>query len=337
MQQLLKTLYITEEMQIKPSVEAMEIIRTNNERKIRIPYHMIESMCIFGKTNIEDAVLSKCMQYGIGIYVLTQNGKFRYSIQGPTRGNVLLRKRQYLLSESCERLKIATEIIRAKIKNGYMVLQRFQRNHPEINFTDTIQKLKKVLEGVSLCTTVDELRGKEGEAARIYFSVFDQMILVRNPEMRFRARSKRPPEDRCNALLSFVYTLLTTECIHALECKGMDPYVGFIHGDRPGKPSLALDLMEELRPMIADRFVIKLINRKIISLDMFEERGDGVYLNSEGKTIVLREWAQMKNKEIIYFEKDEKIPRGLVPYVQASVLSSVLRGEKEAYKAYDWR
>lgn len=338
MRKLRNTLYITEEgVEISPSVEAMDITNGTDHSKIHIPYHMLESICVFGNAHFEDAVLSKCMEYGISIFILTKDGRYRYSIQGPIRGNVLLRKKQYLMSDSIERLPIAIEMIKAKIRNSYILLQRFCRNHPGMEIQEAMKQLINIIDSISANDSMEEIRGKEGIAAKIYFGVFDRMILSEDNDMRFRIRTRRPPQDRCNALLSFTYTLLTSECIHALECAGLDPYVGFIHTDRMGKPSLALDLVEEMRPMLADRFVLRTINLGIITSDMFYENEEGIFLDSTGKAALFKEWVKMKRKEIQFQDSNKRICKGLVPYIQANRLSSVLRGDESYYKTFEWR
>ncbi len=342
MMHLLHTLYITElGAALHLSGQALCVTHGDGHTD-RIPLHLLENIVCFSRGEATPQLLSACAQRGIGVCFLAPSGYLRYRVLGPIAGNVLLRKRQYLLSEAeDERLSLATEMVRGKIENEAWLLARFRRNHPEaasIEREQAEQALLSAAGSLSDRRTDDQLRGIEGNAAKAYFCVFDTLLLTGDDSLRFHGRSRRPPKDPCNALLSFAYAVLTTDCIQALTCAGLDPYVGFLHGDRPGKPSLALDLMEELRPLLADRLVLRLINLHMVSAAMFEpSENDGIYLNKEGRSIFLREWNRMKQKEVWLPPVSQKGPQGLLPHLQAQQLARCLRGEAVSYRPVQGR
>ena len=305
----------------------------------RIPLHLLQGIVSFSHIPPTQALAKTCAWEGIGFVIFSENGRFQYRIVGASRGNVLLRKRQYLLSEdTAGRLELARVMIQGKILGAAGILHRYAKNHQELADLTPVKGRLKALAG--LASTANEetyLRGIEGIAAKEYFNVFDRMLRTSDPAFSFAGRSRRPPKDPCNALLSFTYTLLMMECVNALEGVGLDPCVGFLHGDRPGKESLALDMMEELRPMVADRFVLRLINLQMIRADQFvpvEE--DGVHLSPEGRRLVLREWSKMRQREVRLAEYDQTAPLGLLPFLQAQKLARFLRGECPAYTNVDW-
>lgn len=251
------------------------------------------------------------------------------------KGNVLLRKRQYTLSDQKDtRTSLGAQILYGKIDNERRLLMRFARNHSEIEpeLNKTTRDLKNAAIKLKKFKSEEQLRGVEVLASKLYFGVFDRLILSDDPAFGFQGRNRMPPRDPVNAMLSFAYTLLASDCIHALTCVGLDPYVGFLHRDRPGKPSLALDLMEELRPLEADRLVLRLINLKAISGEMFEENdGGGIYLNFTGKRRFLREWNNEKTQEVFVPSLAQKIPMGLLPHIQARQLVKYIQGEITEY------
>lgn len=337
MMQLHHTLYITEpDVTLAYEKQALRITHTDGHSD-HIPLHPLENIVSFSRGEASSALLTACAQRGIGVSFLTRSGQLRYQIAGPVRGNVLLRKQQYLLSEGAtERLSLAASMIRGKIENAAWILARFRRNHPDLENEERESAerfLKSSADNIAEIQTDNQLRGIEGSAAKVYYQVFDSMLLTEDPAFHFYGRNRRPPKDPCNALLSFTYALLTTDCIQALASAGLDPYVGFFHGDRPGKPSLALDIMEELRPLLAERLVLRLINLQIMTSDMFESKEDGgVFLSQGGCKIVLQEWNRMKQKEVFVPEFTEKIPQGLFPHLQAQQLAQYLRKERSSYK-----
>lgn len=343
MKKLLNTLYITNS-DYYLSLEGETVTVLSDKKKIgKIPLHNLESIITCGYMGASPALMGKCAQEGISIIFLSRNGKFLARIVGEQYGNVILRKTQYRVSE-CEEesLKLAKCFIMSKLYNSRWILERAIRDHKLRVDTEALKRasltLKNSLNSSYECKSMDSLRGIEGEAASIYFGVFNELILQQEEDFNFELRSRRPPLDRVNALLSFAYVLLTSMCTSALESVGLDPYVGFMHTIRPGRKSLALDLVEELRSVFADRFVITLINKKIILSKNFIEQEDGaVLLNDEGKKIFFKYWQQKKLEVIEHPYLKEKVEWGMVPYVQALLLSRYLRGDLDSYPAFFWK
>lgn len=332
-------LYITEP-DIALKLDGRTVLACHADgREDHIPLHLLQGIVSFSHIPPTQALAKTCAWEGIGFVSFSENGRFQYRIVGASRGNVLLRKHQYLLSEDTEgRVELARLMIQGKIYGAAAVLHRYAKNHPELADLTPVEERLKALAGlVSAVNEESHLRGIEGIAAKEYFGVFGRMLRISDPTFFFTGRNRRPPKDPCNALLSFAYTLLMMECVNALESVGLDPCVGFLHGDRPGKESLAMDMMEELRPMLADRFVLRLINLQMIRPDQFvplEE--DGVHLSPEGRRIVLREWSKMRQREVRLAEYDQTAPLGLLPFLQAQKLARFLRGECPAYTNVDW-
>jgi CRISPR-associated protein Cas1 len=326
------------------SLDGENIVISEDKAEVaRMPLHNLGDIVVFTYKGASPMLMGKCMEYNISITFLTPYGKFLGRVSGKTRGNVALRRNQFHIADDEEKsLKIARNTIIGKIYNCRWVLERIKRDHElQVNadaLRDASQKLKEALENVQKCCSESELRGIEGSAAAIYFSVFREMILQQKDDFQFSGRNRRPPLDRVNALLSFVYTLLTSMMTGALETVGLDPAVGFMHGDRPGRNSLALDMVEELRPALADRFVLMLINKKIVTAKDFDSREDGAVLLSEnGRKTVLKEWQKRKQMQIVHPYLDEKIQWGMVPYAQAMLLARTIRGDLEAYPPFMWK
>ncbi len=334
MLQLWHTLYITKpDIELHLDGQALRIVHGDG-REDHIPLHLLNSIVTFSYGPVSQNVMAACADKGIGLSFLSQTGRFRFRIQGKTQGNVLLRQQQYFLADS-ERLSVAAAILRGKISNEALLLAKTRRNHPEhgdkqMKTAETA--LRNLAETISGTMPAEQLRGIEGQAARIYFSVFPELILTDDVGLRFSGRNRRPPKDPCNALLSFAYTMLMYDCLHAAESVGLDPYVGVLHSVRPGKPSLALDLMEEFRPVIADRLVLHLINLRMISSQMFQTTDEeGVHLTNAGRKVFLEEWNRMRQREIQIPGIDGHVPLGLLPYLQAQCISRFLRGEDEKF------
>jgi CRISPR-associated protein Cas1 len=283
-----------------------------------------------------------CAEHGVGISFLTEHGRFLSRVQGPISGNVLLRRKQYRVTDDeAGTAAIAKAVVLAKVANCRTVLLRAARERaagesPEIE--RAVLRLRRILEEISGQDHVDRIRGHEGDAAATYFEVFDHLILAAKDHFFFHQRSRRPPLDNMNALLSFLYTLLTHDMLGALETVGLDPAVGYLHRERPGRPSLALDLVEELRPVLADRLALTLVNRQQISETGFRhlETG-GVVMDDETRKAVLVAWQKRKQEEIVHPFLGEKIPLGLVPYVQATLLARYLRGDSDGYPCFFWK
>lgn len=285
-------------------------------------------------------VVELCNANNISITFLTPTGRFCGKFIGLTNGNVLLRRQQYRLADDCKAsLKLAKWFIKGKLINSRKMYIRLLHDHSDRINKYEIQKLidniAEKINRVDLCTNPDELRGIEGDVARLYFMYFDNLILQQKDEFTFWGRTKRPPLDRVNAVLSFLYSILTYEIQAALETVGLDSYVGFFHTDRPGRASLALDLIEELRAFLVDRFVITMINlRQIVPKDFLIKESGAVLLNKQGRNKVLREWQERKNKEIYHHFIKEDMPIGLVPYVQAQLLARYLKNDIDFYPPF---
>ena len=297
-----------------------------------------------GAIYVSPPLIQACAGAGITIVLLDRAGRFWARIEGPVSGNVLLRREQYRVSDAPD--EIVRSIVSGKIANQRTVLQRALRDHGEELAADrrgaieqAVMRLGMILQRVGLADDgADTLRGAEGEAGHVYFGVFNDMIRVDEADIVFRGRSRRPPLDPVNALLSFLYTLLTHDCRSAAESVGLDPAVGFLHRDRPGRPSLALDLMEELRPVLADRLALALFNRRQISGKDFVRQDNGaVLLTDNGRKTVLAAWQERKRTERRHPFLDEVAPLGLVPYLQAQLLSRRLRGDLDAYPPWFWK
>jgi CRISPR-associated protein Cas1 len=343
MKRLLNTLYVT-----TPDAYLLKdgeniVVKQNEEIIFRVPIHNIENIVCFGYIGASPSAMHLCCENGVGLVFLTPNGKFLARVTGKVSGNVLLRRKQFkMVDQDTQRLRMSMRFVESKIHNSRRVLQRTLRDHdiktdPEA-ISHAIDKLKGMIERVSAASNVEEIRGIEGEAANTYFGIFDSLIINQKEHFRFEGRFRRPPTDYVNALLSFVYTLLAHECTSALESVGLDPQVGFLHTDRPGRNSLALDLMEELRPYLADRLVLSLINRKQVSEKGFIRReNDSVLMTDETRKEVILNWQNKKGEEIIHPFLDEKINIGLIPYVQAMLLSRNVRGDLNDYPPFLWK
>jgi CRISPR-associated protein Cas1 len=311
--------------------------------KLRVPIHTLEGLVCWGQVSCSPPVLGLCCERGVGISFLTEQGKFLARVTGPVSGNVLLRRQQYRMADGADAaLATVRIIVAAKIANSRVVLLRAAREIAdearENSLREAANRLAWAGQEAARSSSIDEVRGHEGSVGQTYFSVFDQMIPGDREAFHFDGRSRRPPQDRVNALLSFVYALLRHDIESALETVGLDPAVGFLHTDRPGRPSLALDLMEELRSVLADRLVLTLINRRQVQGAGFtEQEGGGILMDDATRKQVVAAWQQRKQDEIEHPFLKEKIPLGLVPYAQALLLARHIRGGLDAYPAFFWR
>ena len=286
--------------------------------------------------------MGACAERNIGLSFLTPNGRFQARVTGRVQGNVLLRKKQFEIAEKePQSISIAASFLLGKISNCRKVLDRAIRDHAMLVNVESLSGasnfMRETLKAIPACKSTGDLMGFEGSAAKIYFGVFDQLILQQREDFFFKERSRRPPLDNMNSLLSFLYTLLTNEAASALETVGLDPFVGFLHCDRPGRPSLALDLMEELRPVLVDRLALSLVNRKQITGKGFTQKeSGGILMDDETRKAVLAAWQERKKEEILHPYLKEKIPFGLMPHVQAMLLARHLRGDLDAYPPFFW-
>ena len=343
MKKLLNTLYITSfEKYLSLDGETV-VVTENNVECARIPLHNLESIVTMGYAGVSPALLGKCAEYGIVISFLSRSGRFLAHSVGPYNGNVILRKTQYRYSDDEEKCtSISKNIITGKLFNSRSVIERAIRDY---SASLDVSKLKKVsddlkisMSSIEQCQNTEQLRGIEGEAASQYFSVFDDLILQQKKDFSFLTRVRRPPTDEVNAMLSFSYTLLNSMTTSALYCVGLDPYVGFMHKDRPGRTSLSLDLMEELRSVFADRFVLTMINKRIINKkDFFTKENGAVYFTDDGKKKFLQSWQSKKQNTIMHPFLKEKVEWGMVPYVQALLLARFLRGDIDGYPPFLWK
>lgn len=344
MKKLLNTVYVTTEgASLRKDGENL-VVTVEDAERARVPLHMLASVVTFGAIYISPPLMQACASAGITIALLDRVGRFQARVEGPVSGNVLLRREQYRVSDRPD--EIVRSFVCGKIANQRTVLQRALRDHGDEVAPDrktvidaAVIRLGAILSRVSFSKDgIDLLRGAEGEAAQVYFSVFDDLIRASDPEICFRGRSRRPPLDPVNAVLSFLYTLLTHDCRCAAESVGLDPAVGFLHRDRPGRPSLALDLMEELRPALADRLALSLFNRRQLRAKDFETQENGaVFLTDEARKSVLSAWQERKRTERKHPFLDEVAPLGLVPYLQAQLLARHLRGDLDAYPPWFWK
>jgi len=338
--ELLNTLYVTTQGSYLHIEGETLKIEAEGDTKLRVPVHHLGAVVCFGRVMVSPAAIAQCSEDGRDLVFLSESGRFRARMVGPTTGNVLLRLAQHQAYQTPERtLDIARNIVAAKVQNSRLVLMREARqtNDPltEPALRDASGRLAAILEALPKAADLDTLRGCEGEAAAAYFGVFQHLIRAEGDAFVFDGRNRRPPRDPVNALLSFLYALVRVECQAALEGVGLDPQIGFLHAVRPGRPSLALDLMEELRPLIADRLALTLINRKQITPSDFEQRpGGGVLLNDQGRRTLLIAYQKRKAEEVYHLLAAKNTPLALLPHLQARLLARHLRGDLEHYPPY---
>ena len=346
MRRQLNTLYVTTEGAYLHKDGANIVMEVDKEVRARLPVHMLESLVCFGRVLVSSPLLGYCAEQGISTCFLTPNGKFLARVEGPVSGTVLLRREQYRRTDDPLRCAaIVRNVLLGKLHNQRVVLGRALRDHgdklqpdEEVALEHAHKRLDRIADKLLLENSVDMLRGYEGEAAQSYFGVFDHLIRVPSAAMRFKGRSRRPPLDAVNALLSFLYTLVTHDCRSALESVGLDPAVGFLHRDRPGRPSLALDLLEEFRPLLADRLALSLINLRQIGERDFQVMDNGaVLLREESRKTVLTVYQERKREELRHVFLEEKAPIGLFPFLQAQLLARHLRGDLDAYPPFLWK
>ena len=337
MRKLLNTLYVTtpESYLYKDGLNV--VVSVKQEEIFRIPIVNIEGIVTFGYVGASPGLMKLCADYGVSLTFLSPNGRFIARVQGSTKGNVLLRKLQYQKSEDASfSLSLSRLFIAGKIQNYRSILCRAVRdNGPDADIEAIANLLNQRKVDMLKSTNADELRGLEGDAAKAYFSVFQRLILRQQDGFTFHGRNRRPPKDQVNAMLSFAYTLICNDVAAALETVGLDPYVGFLHTLRPGRTSLALDLMEELRGYLGDRLVLSLINRCQLSPKDFVMQGEeGIVLTDSGRNTFIKAWQSRKKDEIIHPYLNEKVPIGLLPYIQSMLLARYLRNDLDNYPVF---
>ncbi len=337
MRKLLNTLYVTSpDSYLKR--DGMNVVITKDGTEVfRIPVINIEGIVMFGYMGATPELMKLCVDNNVSLTFMSPQGSFLSCVQGPTKGNVLLRKKQYKLNEDVDfSLQLSILFIAGKIQNYRNIIRRAIRDNGSNERLELVsKKLERSKDRAMSVTTPNELLGIEGDAANEYFSVFNELILKQKDHFMFNGRSRRPPRDMVNVLLSFVYTLIVNDMKAALEGVGLDPYVGFFHTIRPGKPSLALDMMEELRAYLGDRLVLSMINRQQITVkDFIHQNDDILLLTDEGRKKVLTAWQERKKEEITHPYLQAKMQIGLLPHVQSKLLVSFLRGDINNYPVF---
>jgi len=343
MKKLLNTLFITQS-DTYLSLNGDNVVVMKKEKQLaRIPLHHLESIVTFSHTGASPALMGYCAKRNISIVFLSPNGRFQARMVGKSRGNVILRKQQYRMSDdltvSCQ---IARNFIEGKTYNSKWMIERAMREHRSRVDTKKLRaasnNLSRMIKEIKHCKDLNLLRGFEGQAAFTYYQVFDQMILQQKNDFYFKSRSRQPPLDRVNSMLSFAYTLLANDVASALETVGLDSYVGFLHRERSGRPSLALDVMEELRSVVADRFVLSLINKKVLRKGDFIKKEKGaIWMTDVARKKFLTAWQNRKKEQLTQPYLKEKISWGLVPYVQSLLLARYLRGDLKEYPPFLWK
>lgn len=346
MRKHLNTIYVTSEDSWLRKDGANIVVEVEGKERGRVPLHLIGGVVCFGHQGASPALMAACAEQGIALSFLTPHGKFLARIEGPRTGNVLLRRAQYRIADDPARsAPVVRGIVTAKLANQRTVIRRALRDHgarmeaPAREMLEAAElRLAHVLRNAAIADDIATLRGREGEGALLYFNAFDAMIQGERPAFAFTGRSRRPPLDRINALLSFLYAMLGHDCRSALESVGFDPQVGLLHTDRPGRASLALDLMEELRPVLADRLALTLVNRgQLGARDFTIDDGGAVSLTEDGRKAVLTAWQERKKRELRHPFLGETLPMGLVPHVQALLLSRHIRGDLDGYPPFLWK
>lgn len=343
MKKLLNTLYVLSEDAYLALDGENVVVRRGGAVAGRLPLHTLGGIAYFGHKGASPSLIGECAKRGIELAFFSRSGRFLARIVGESQGNVLLREQQFhLVSDETASCGIARNFIIGKIYNSRWVVERAVRDHPlQVDAALLKQRsseLARYLTEARDSSSLEQLRGIEGSAARCYFDAFNELILLDDGWAEFKGRSRRPPRDPANALLSFAYALLTGDCASALEGVGLDSYMGFMHVVRPGRKSLALDLVEEFRSVFADRVVLSCINNRMFKEESFEWRPDGsVYLGEAGRRAFLDAWQKKKRETIRHPFLDEKVPWGLVPHIQALLLSRCIRGELDGYPPFMWK
>lgn len=340
MRRHLNTLYVTTQGAYLAKEGEAVLVRLEEGSKVRVPVHNLEGIVCFGNVSCSPFLMGHCGRNSVRISFLSRQGRFLANVQGRTSGNVLLRREQYRRADvPAMSTAIARTIVLAKASNSRMILLRARRDHPHAEGIDAIDRavaeLQRLRRAIQLALAVDQLRGIEGAAARMYFSVFSNLLVRQRDDFYLTRRARRPPRDPMNALLSFLYTILVHDVSGALEAVGLDPAVGYLHSMRPGRPSLALDMMEELRAFVADRLAISLINLRVLSAADFERQPTGaVHLREDARKKVLAAYQKRKDEILTHPYIREKTTVGMLPHIQALLLSRHLRGDLDGYPPF---
>lgn len=346
MRRHLNTIFVTSEDAWVRKDGANIVVEVDGAERGRAPIHMIGGIICFHRTGMSPALMQACAEAGVAVSFLTPHGRFQARLEGPRTGNVLLRRAQYRAADDpALAVPFARGVVAAKAANQRTVVRRALRDHGPSMSADgraalagAEPRLTFAARRAALAEDLDTLRGIEGEAANAYFAAFNGLLRVDDAGFRFAGRSRRPALDRVNALLNFLYAMLGHDCRSALEAAGLDPQVGLFHADRPGRASLALDLIEEFRPVLADRLALSLINRRqLAASDFVVEEGGAVTLRDDARKAVLVAWTERKKEELRHPFLDEKVTLGLVPHIQAQLLARHLRGDLDGYPPFVWK
>ena len=343
MKKLLNTLYVTSQGAYLSKEGETVVVKVDGDVRLRVPVHTLGGIVCFGNVGCSPFLMGFCAENQVGLSFLTERGRFLARVQGPVSGNVLLRREQYRRADDPEAsAEVAKSVLTGKIANCRAVLQRAIRDHAEKLDEEAMRhavlRLTRQIELLDGGHSLDELRGFEGDGAHIYFDVFDHLIVAQKGAFRFDERNRRPPLDNVNCLLSFIYTLVMHDVRSALETVGLDPAVGFLHRDRPGRPGLALDMMEEFRPFIADRLVLSLINLQQVQDKGFRKIDSGaVVMKDDTRKTVLVAYQERKQEEITHPFLGEKVMVGLLFHVQALLMARYLRGDLDGYPPFIWK
>lgn len=343
MRKLLNTLYVSSQGSYLHQEGETIVVERERQKVLQLPLHTIGGVVCFGNVLCSPFLLGTCAERDISVTFLSEHGRFLASVRGAVSGNVLLRRQQYRMADDAAvSAAIAANVVSGKLANCRIVLNRARRDHDGKLDGEALRAASaavgRILDTLPRAADLDVVRGLEGQAAAEYFSVFDHLIVDQKADFFFRDRNRRPPLDPVNALLSFVYTLLAHDVRSALETVGLDPAVGFLHRDRPGRPGLALDLMEEFRPVIADRLVLSLINRRQVAPRGFETAADGaVTMDADTRKAVLVEYQNRKQEEVLHPYIEEAVPIGLLFFIQANLMARYIRGDIDGYPPFFWR
>lgn len=343
MHQVLNTLYVmTQRAYVHLDHETLKV-DLEGKTQLQVPLHHLGAVFCFGDVMTSPALLHRCAEDGRAVVFMDRNGRFKGRLEGPVSGNVLLRRAQHVaLSDEARPVSIARNVVAGKIQNARQILLRGSREASDPDnarrLDDTARSLAAGLPKLESARELDQIRGIEGDAARAYFEVFDRMVKEDREAFCLDGRSRRPPQNRMNALLSFLYALLLSDCVAAAEGVGLDPQVGYLHALRPGRPAMGLDLMEELRSVLADRLALTLVNRRQVTRADLEERpGGAVHLTEAGRKAVVVAYQKRKQDEVHHVVTGQRVPMGLVPHVQARLLARHLRGDLEEYPPFVYR
>jgi CRISPR-associated protein Cas1 len=343
MKKHLNTLFVTTQGAYLAKEGEAVCVKIDGQAKLKVPIHTLDGIVCFGQVSMSPFLMGHCAEKDVAVSFMTEYGKFLARVQGPASGNVLLRREQYRRADDpAASATMASAMVTGKLANARGILRRAARDHPDrvsVERLDTAcSRITQALERASTSCSIDEIRGLEGEAGNMYFGVFDELCAGKEEGFSFNGRSRRPPLDRVNCLLSFVYTLLMHDVRSALESMGLDPQVGFLHRDRPGRPGLALDMMEEFRPSLADRMVLSLVNLGQVKRKGFRETESGaVLMDDDTRKTVLVAWQNRKREGIMHPYLKEKMHLGHIFYIQAQLLARHLRGDLDGYPPFIWR